>query len=478
MITARPDHLSLQRILTCLGLALLTVPVLAATQSTNAGAATSGLGQAEELPAWLTAPLSLADALNLAAAQNATILKSKRDLEAQHGLAVQTRAVALPQVGITGAYRRVDDDRLEVFGRGFIPEPNVNTWTLGIQVIQTVYDGGRMQASVRSARLLKEQALLDHQTAVADALLAVRIAYDDALLATNEIVVREASVALLQKQLEDTKRRFEAGVVPQFNVLRAEVELANAQPPLIRARNNYRIAKQNLINQMGLNLPRTVLEDVPLQLSGRLEPVPFDIDLPTALAQALQQRTELASLRKLEELRREGVKVARAGYWPSLQVFAGYGADSRRFTDRFTDEVHGWETGARLQWNLFDGMLTQGKVRQAQALEQRAAVELDDAIRRIELEVRVAYSSFIEAKDVLKSQEKVTEQAIEALRLANSRYEAGTGTQLDVLSAQTALTEARTTYIRALRDYSVARARLERAIGASLKVEMQPAPKP
>jgi len=180
----------------------------------------------------------------------------------------------------------------------------------------------------------------------------------------------------------------------------------------------------------------------------------------------------------VEELRREGVKSARAGYWPSLQVFAGYGADSRRFTDRFTDEVHGWETGARLQWNLFDGMLTQGKVRQAQALEQRAMVDLDDATRRIELEVRVAYSSFIEAKDVLKSQEKVTEQAMEALRLANSRYEAGTGTQLDVLSAQTALTEARTTYVRALRDYAVARARLERAIGAGLKVETKSAPGP
>jgi len=449
-----------------------------ATAPTNAPAGPAQAAKPEELPAWLTVPLSLADALNIAAAQNATILKSKQDLEAQFGVAVQTRAIALPQVAISSAYRRVAEDRLEVFGRGFIPSPNVNSWTLGIQVIQTVYDGGRMQASLRSARLLKEQALLDHQTAVADALLAVRTAYYDALWATNEIWVREASVALLQKQLDDTKRRFEAGVVPQFNVLRAEVELANAHPPLIRARNNYRIAKQNLVNQMGLNLPKTVLEDVPLQLSGRLEQEPWDIDLPTALSLALQQRTELASLRKVEELRREGVKSARAGYWPSLQVFAGYGADSRRFTDRFTDEVHGWETGARLQWNLFDGMLTQGKVRQAQALEQRAMVDLDDATRRIELEVRVAYSSFIEAKDVLKSQEKVTEQAMEALRLANSRYEAGTGTQLDVLSAQTALTEARTTYVRALRDYAVARARLERAIGAGLKVETKSAPGP
>ena len=86
-------------------------------------------------------------------------------------------------------------------------------------------------------------------------------------------------------------------------------------------------------------------------------------------------------------------------------------------------------------------------------------------MRRIELEVRTAYSQFIEAKEVLESQQKVVEQADEALRLANARAEAGTGTQLDVLSAQTALTEARSTQAQALRDYAVARARLQRAIG-------------
>jgi outer membrane protein TolC len=81
------------------------------------------------------------------------------------------------------------------------------------------------------------------------------------------------------------------------------------------------------------------------------------------------------------------------------------------------------------------------------------------------LEVRTAYSGFVEATEVLDSTQKVVEQAEEALRLAVSRYDAGTGTQLDVLAAETSLTEARTTQNVALRDYSVAQARLERAIG-------------
>jgi outer membrane protein TolC len=121
-----------------------------------------------------------------------------------------------------------------------------------------------------------------------------------------------------------------------------------------------------------------------------------------------------------------------------------------------------------MSWDVFDGMLTKGKVDEAKAHLHKARLETDDTGRRIELEVRTAYSNFIEAREVLESQKKVQEQAEEALRLAMARAEAGSGTQLDVLNAQTSLTEARTTQIQALRDYSVARARLERAIGQTI----------
>ena len=429
---------------------------------------------ANAVPDWLARPMTLAGALNLAESQSAAILKAKADLEAQHGVSIQTRAIALPRVQATGQYRAVEEGRIEVPstpGFGSLFSQNAQSWNAGVQVVQSIYEGGRIQSAQRTARLLKEQAVLDYQTVVADTLLAVRVAYDDALQATNEIVVREASVALLGKQLEDTKRRFDAGVVPQFNVLRAEVELANARPPLIRARNNYRMAKQRLLNDLGLSLPRSILEDVPLLLADALRADPYVVNLSTALQEALDQRTELASLRKAEELRKEGVRTAKAGYKPSVQLFAGYGVQNRQFESDLTAENHGWEAGARLSWDIWDGSLTSGKVREARARHERVLVDLDDVSRRIELEVRTAYSTFIEAKEVLESQGKVNEQAVEALRLANSRYDAGSGTQLDTLSAHTALTDARTTYVQSLHDYSVARSRLERALGRGVTME-------
>src|SRR5207249_9030973 len=121
----------------------------------------------------------------------------------------------------------------------------------------------------------------------------------------------------------------------------------------------------------------------------------------------------------------------------------GYGWRSSQFSDDPGRDVSGWNAGLQLNWDIFDGFLTRGKVDEAKALDKKAEYDVEDASRRIELEVRTAYSNFIEAKEVLESQKKVVEQAEEALRLANARADAGTGTQLDVLSAQTALTEAR-----------------------------------
>jgi outer membrane protein TolC len=136
------------------------------------------------------------------------------------------------------------------------------------------------------------------------------------------------------------------------------------------------------------------------------------------------------------------------------------------FSTDLSDELDGWNVGGQVSWDIFDGALTAGKVKQAKALYHKSETELTDRSRQIELDVRTAYSDFIEAQEVLDSQSKVQEQAEESLREANARFNAGTGTQLDVLDAETSLTQARTTLVQAQHDYATARARLERAIGA------------
>jgi outer membrane protein len=423
-------------------------------------------------PDWLTRPLSLADSLNIALAQNATILKAKNDLEAQYGLVVQTRAVALPQLVATGQYKDTEPSALESFPggtNGFSSQPNQN-WNAGVQLVQTIYSGGKLIAAIRAAKVTKEQALAQYQTTLADTLLSVRLAYYDILLAAEQITVNETSVNLLQKELDDQQHRYDAGTVPNFNVLRAKVSVANARPPLLQARNNYRISKNNLSNLLGYNLPRDIWENIPLNLTDGLDAAPYEINLPNALQQALEKRPELLALRKTEELQNLNITDATSGYKPNLSVFAGYTWNNAQFTPPvdLTHDINGWNAGAQVSWNIFDGLLTHGKVIQAKAQYEKSKTAVDEEMRDVELEVRTTYSDFLEAQEVLESQKTVQEEAEESLREANARADAGTGTQLDVLDAENQLTQARSTQVQALHDYDAARARFERAIGAEI----------
>jgi outer membrane protein TolC len=427
---------------------------------------------AEVIPvtnAFPTEPLSLADAVNIALRLNPDVLKGQKDLEASQGVVIQTRAVALPKVRVTGNYSAYEPsavDKLSVtFGSSGFNFGTDQSWSSQIRLTQSLFEGGKVVSALRAAKLTGQLAVLNYHTAVADAVLQVQIAYYGVLLAAQQIAVQEASVALLTDELADNTRRFDAGTVPRFNVLRADVELASARPKLIHAKNNLRIARNILANALGLNVPKDTLQDIPLQLSGKLEKVPLEITLTDAIAQALERRTELGALRKTQALRKEDIANAKSGYLPSVQAFAGYEAGSSVFDPDLTHELHGWLAGVQLSWDVFDGRRTKGKVMETTALFEKTGVELDETSRRIELEVRTAHSIFVEADEILESQTKVVEQAEEALRLAQSRTDAGAGTQLDVLAAQRSLTDARTTQIEALHDFVAARARLVHAIG-------------
>jgi TolC family type I secretion outer membrane protein len=454
-------------------LALIATSHLAAqtnTPATDPGFITGANAgtNSSNMPSWLTRPLSLADALNIALSENATILKAQNDLESTQGLVIQTRAVALPQLQSTAKYTDQEITLVPTMvGLPFTSLPH-QEWNAGIQLTQSIYEGGKLRAAIKGARASAQQAVAQYDTVVSDTLLSVRLAYYDVLLAAQQVVVQEASVKLLQKELDDQQHRFDAGTVPKFNVLRADVAVANERPSLIHARNQYRIAKNNLANLLGYNLPRDVWENLPLDLTDTFDTSPWDLILPDAIQQALSRRTELLSLRKQIDLEELNIVNAKSGYKPSVQVFAGYNWMNNNFSGDVGNELDGWNAGAQMTWNIFDGALTRGKVIQAKAQYKHAQTDLADQSRQIELAVRTAYSDFLEARETLESQQKVQEEADEALREANARAEAGNGTQLDVLDAQTSLTQARTTQIQAQHDYVTARARLERAIGADL----------
>ena len=438
----------------------------------------------------LSRPLSKVEALNIALDHNGTILQAKKDVEAAAGVAIQTRAIVFPKLANDSQYVAREDSLIEQnedrnlgpitidlpppignvrLGQFELPKINNQAWISDAIVTQSIYEGGRMLSAVRSARLINEQAVLVFQSILADTLLSVSTAYDDVIRAAMQIQVRRDAVTFLRGYLGQTTDKYNAGSLPEFDVLRQTTETGTAEADLVRAIGDHRVAKQRLVELLGYDLPPTVSDDLALDLTTPLVARTYGKSLAQAIEEGRQHRTEILALEKEERLRDEGIISARAGYKPSVQAFAGYELTSRVQSRTATDELHGGLIGARLSWAVFDGFLTKGRVDEAIALRGRAGEAKAETTRQVDLQVRTAWSDLRTARAVLDAQSGNVKTAHRSLELSSIRYNEGAGTQIDVLDAQSALTQAHGQYVDALRDYSVARARLIRATGADLQ---------
>lgn len=422
-------------------------------------------------PAPAAPTLSLPDCIDLALKQNPSVLRAQEELRRTRGLIVEARAPALPQLTANGSYRRIERKFIDSFPGSAGATPNqLEPWSATVEVSQLVYAGGRVRAAWRAARLSDQIAALDFQRVVAETILNVRTAFYQILLNKSLVAVRQQSVTLLEEQLQDAQHRFDAGAVPRFNVLRAEVELANAKPPLIRAQNDLRLSREALVKLLAIDSREKRQDFTPINFTGELTYEHRAWSLDDALTQALAHRPEYQQAEKQVRLTREGVKIAASGYKPEVKLFGDYGIGDKLFGTQIDDTKNGWTAGATATWALFDGMLTRGQVTQARAKYAEAELDYADERRSVELEVRQAYSAYLQALELIEASKKTVEQGAESLRLAEARFRAGTGTQLDVLSAQTALTDARSNEIQSLHDYNVAIATLERVTGLTVKM--------
>ncbi len=403
--------------------------------------------------------LDLRTAVTYAVENNFAIRQARERIKEQEGLIVEVRARALPNVAAVGNYTRNDEEISQS-----VP-PNYQDWTIAIQARQVLYAGGGVNAAVDAQKVLREAALLDLRGVINNALLEVRTRFYNVLLAREQIKVQEENVKLLEEQLQNARNRFEAGSVSNFEVLRAEVELANAKPQLIRARNSFRTSTDQLRQSLGFtNTTQENIRRIP-EFVGTLEFTPTSYDLQTSLDLARVNRPELLRFAKLVQAQERNVDFARAGYRPTLDLVGSYGLYKDNRSNDFNDSRDGWTVGVESRWAIFDGRATAGRVAQARSQYRQSELLLNEQTLAVEVEVRSALSSLQEAAELAEAAVKVVGQAEESLRLANARYSAGSATQLDVLQAQVSLTQARDNQLQANYSYNVALANLRRALG-------------
>jgi outer membrane protein TolC len=409
------------------------------------------------------AALDLQYALAFAVDNNFSIRQAKERIRQQDGIVLEVQAARIPSVTGAGTYQR---NATEISTNG-----KDDNWAVSITARQTLFAGGGVTAAINSQKLAMDAAVLALQAVINDALLDVRTRFYTVLVSREKIKVQEQNTELLQRQLQDVKNRFEAGTVSNFEVLRAEVSLANAQTPLITARNDYRLAIEELRLSLGfVTKTEANVTKVP-EFLGSLEFTPVSFDLRSALVAAREHRPDLLRLSKLESAAEQGVFVSRANYYPNLSLFGSYASVEAPISVP-RSQLNGWTVGLQSQWNIFDGRATAGRVAQSRSLLEQAKLAVAEAQLSVDVDVRRAISTFQQATELAEASKKVVEQAEEAVRLANARYNAGTATQLDVLTSQVDLTTARLNQLQAFYSYNVAVATTRKAMG--LPDEMKP----
>jgi len=404
--------------------------------------------------------LDLKNALQFALENNFTIRQARERIKQQEGVEIEVRARQLPNVAAGGSYTFNDREISQ-----YVPQSDRN-WSIALQARQVLYAGGGVQASVKGARLTREAAVLELQGIINDQLLLVRTRFYTVLLDRQRITVQEENVQLLEEQLKNAKSRLDAGATSNFEVLRAEVALANGRPPLIQARNDFRLAIEELRQALGYaNSRGENVTKVPEFLGSLDIGQPVEYQLPDALTTARANRPELQRLTKLTGAGEARVVASRASARPELDLIGSYDVVRGPFSPGWASRLDGWAGGLQMQWNIFDGRATAGRVAQAKSQLLQTNLSLDEATLAVEVDVRRAYSTLQEAWELVQSTGKVVSQAEEALRLANVRYNAGTATQLDVLTSQVALTEARLNQLLSYYGYNVALATMRQAVG-------------
>ena len=386
--------------------AIWTAALLAASMMTAAG--TSGEGTPGIVgAARTTEDLTLDEAVRMAVRQNPDILKAEDEIRRTRGVVLQVQAQALPQV-VVGTGFSQESKNLLLAGAPISPggspitsgsgttdaasaaststagaaNPMTQSWDVTVTASQLIYSGGQVVAAIHIARDTMDATIYSLRDVVDTTIADVRAQFYAVLLDRAIINVQEENINLLQSQLTDQQNRFEAGTVPRFNVLQAEVALANARPQLIQARDDYNVAVLNLARTLGISSSELDAGMPQINPVGVLTTDEKPELLTEALQLALERRPYLKEQREQVLIQIENIKVALAGYQPRLSVDGGYEARNDEYTKSLRTYVTGWFFGITGNWDVWDSGATYGEVKQAKAQLEEAKDSFQEARAR------------------------------------------------------------------------------------------------
>jgi outer membrane protein TolC len=324
------------------------------------------------------------------------------------------------------------------------------TWSL--------FDSFGSWRAVNRAERVKDAA--GHQLERTDQEIIFRVvdSYYGALLAKKQLEVAEQSMKTAQAILDQSKDRFDSGVVVESDLLSAKVRLAARKQELIRAQNTLALARVQLSTSMGLstenefdpaetlaerNLPAMAIEDVEKK--------------------AVDMRPDLKRIRSEEEAQQQSVSIAKSSFGPRVNAFAGWEADNPTFVAG--GGGNNWLAGIEVQYDLFEGGAKRARLSHERAMQEKVAAVKDIATDAARLEVRRAYYDLDSARQQVEVARATIAESQESLRINQNRYDSGLSTITDLLAAEEASRRSQTDYWEAVYRYHTGYANLELVSG-------------
>jgi outer membrane protein len=408
--------------------------------------------------------MTLDDCVSTALGANRDIVDARENLDQARSGIVEARSGYLPNLSLSGSYNFMEKAQTVEFplpGGGFEQTKLDFTRDYGLQLSlsQPLYTGGRLSGSYRISKISYDIAQADLERLEADVALKVIQAFYSYILAGESVAVAEEAIRTAEEFLRVVQARYAAGEASSFEVMRAEVEVSNLEPALISARNAVALADLALKNAMGVRL------DDQLDFVGAFEENLAAAELGEAIARGLENRPELKMMRRSAEAADQSVRLAKAGRLPTFAISATYDMMSNDISlasDKWEKTYAGYLV---MSLPVFDGLKTKSQIARSLSQARQARISIASLEDAVELEIRSSLLELEAARERLKSQGKGVEVAQEGLRIANDRYLQGLATNLDVMDAQLALTQARNLRLQALHDANLASATLERAMG-------------
>ncbi|HEY9160306.1 MAG TPA: TolC family protein [Desulfomonilia bacterium] len=413
-------------------------------------------------------PLSLADSINIAL-ENSLLIKSA-DEGVSYARAKKKEAGTgfLPMFSASYNYTRLSDDPYVDFPGNppFMPATTITTgtkdnYTLAFEVKQPIFTGGAIYYNYLANKTGEDVASQEKRQNVLIVIEEVKTAYYSILKAVKVKDAAVKSVEMLKGHRDMAKAYYDVHLVPLNDLLRAEVEVANAQRNLLAAENAIEIANANFntILRRGINTPVDIIDS--------FEVVPFDRGIDECINMAINMRPEMKAAVARQKQSESLLKVEKAGFVPVI------GATGR--LERYGDhpELQGspyrqqddWYISAAATWNFWEWGKTKNRVDAGRARVNQADNAILQTGDRIALEVKRAWLDLKEAEKQVSVTKSMIKSAEENFRVSSERYKEQLGTAVDVLDAQSLLTKARADYARAVGDYNILMARIERVIG-------------